>query len=96
MIKNERFDNLKQVEPMIRAKTDPYAWGLLIKSNGSRIAQIEAMHKEQKAIRSAEDKVRNFLKWLQNKADPDAFTKATFALLEKLTQECSKMLTRKP
>lgn len=96
MIRNEKFDNLKQVEPMIRAKTDPYAWGLLITSNGSKIAQIEAMYKEQKAIKSAEDKVRNFLKWLQNKADPSTFTKATLALLKKLIHECSELLKKKP
>lgn len=96
MIENEKFDNLKQVEPMIRAKTDPYAWDLLIRSNGSRIAQIEAMYKEQKAIKSAEDKVRNFLRWLQTKTDPSSFTNATFTLLEKLVTECTKLLRKRP
>lgn len=92
MIKNERFDNIKQVEPMIRALRDPYFWKQLIESKGLKIAQIEAMFKEQKAIRSSTDKTRNFLRWLQNKAEPSTFTKATYALLKKLKNECAKLL----
>jgi hypothetical protein len=91
MIENEKFDNLKQVEPMIRAKTDPYAWNLLIKSNGSRIAQVEAMYKEQKAIKSSEDKIRNFLRWLKTKAKPLTFSRATVVLLNKVISECKKL-----
>ncbi len=77
---------------MIKAVRDPYEWKLLIKSNGSKIAQVEAMFKEQKAIRSSEDKTRNFLRWLQNKAEPSIFTKATYVLLGKLKNECAKLL----
>ncbi len=92
MIKNERFDNFKQVEPMIKAVNDPYAWKQLTESKGLKIAQIEVMFKEQKAIRSSEDKTRNFLRWLQNKAEPSTFTNATYALLKKLKKECARLL----
>jgi len=92
MIKNETFDNLKQVEPMIKAVRDPYDWKLLIESKGLKIAQIEVMFKEQKAIRSSEDKTRNFLRWLQDKAEPSTFTKATYVLLGKLKNECARLL----
>lgn len=92
MIKNERFDNLKQVEPMIKAIKDPYDWKQLTKSEGVKIAQIEAVFKEKKAIRSSEDKTRNFLRWLQNKAEPSTFTKATYKILERLKKECAKLL----
>ena len=92
MIKNERFNNLKQIEPMIKAVTDPYEWKLLIESKGAKIAQIEATFKEKKAIRSSEDKVRNFFRWLQNNAEPSTFTKATYTILEGLKKECAKLL----
>jgi hypothetical protein len=95
MIKTERFKNYKQVEPMIRAARDPYAWDLLISSVGSKIDMVEALMKEQKAVRSTEDKVRNFLGWLQTKADPSSFTKATFGLLKKVIDECSKLISKK-
>ena len=91
MIKNERFDNLKQVEPMIKAVRDPDAWGQLVKSRGAKIAQIEAVFKEQKAIRSCEDKVRTFFRWLK-KAKPSTFTKATYVLLGKVKDECARLL----
>jgi len=92
MIKNETFDNLKQVEPMIKAVNDPYAWKQLTESKGLKIAQIEVMFKEQKAIRSSEDKTRNFLRWLQDKAEPSLFTNATYTLLKKLKNECARLL----
>jgi len=95
MIKTERFKNYKQVEPMIRSVRDPYAWDLLINSTGHKIDMVEALMKEQKAVRSSEDKVRNFLGWLQTKADPCDFTKATFVLLKKVIYECSKLISRK-
>jgi hypothetical protein len=95
MIETERFSNYKQVEPMIRSVRDPYAWKLLISSKGIKIDMVEALMKEQKAVRSAEDKVRNFLGWLQTKADPNSFTKATFGLLKKVIDRCSKLISRK-
>jgi len=95
MIATERFKNYKQVEPMIRAVRDPYAWELLISSKGIKVDMVEALMKEQKAVRSAEDKVRNFLGWLQTKADVKGFTKATLELLKKVIDECSILLRRK-
>ena len=77
---------------MIKAVRDPYEWKLLIKSNGSKIAQVEAIYKEKKAIRSSEDKVRNFMRWLKDKAEPSLFTKATYVLLKKLKNECARLI----
>lgn len=96
MIATERFKNMKQVEPMIKSVRDPYLWNLLSKSQGAKMDIVEAITREQKAIKSAEDKVRNFLKWLKTKADPLTFTRATLTLLEKLVAECSKLLKRRP
>lgn len=92
MIKNERFNNLKQVEPMIKAVTDPDDWKQLTESKGAKIAQIEATFKEQKAIRSSEDKARNFFRWLHVKAEPSTFTKATYTILRKIKIECTNLL----
>jgi len=95
MMSLQRFKNFKQVEPMVRSVRDKYTWELLSKSKGAKIDQIEAIIKEQKAIKSTEDKVRNFLRWLQTKARSSTFTKATLTLLEKLVTECSKLLERR-
>lgn len=95
MIEKERFNNIKQVEPMIRAIRDEQAWEILTSSKGSKIDVVEALIKEQKAIRSAEDKVRNFLGWLLTKAEPSTFTKATLTLLDKVVTLCQQMLNSK-
>ena len=94
MIETQRFKNFKQVEPMIRSVRDEHAWKLLSESKGAKIEQVEVIIKEQKAITSAEDKVRNFLRWL-TKADSSDFSKATFKLLSKLRTECSQLLKGK-
>jgi len=94
MIELERLKNMKQVEPMIQSVRDKDTWEMLYKSRGAKIDMVEAIIKERKAIRSAEDKVRNFLTWLQTKADPATFTKGTFKLIEKLATECSRLLGR--
>ncbi|MBU1692458.1 MAG: ParB N-terminal domain-containing protein [Verrucomicrobia bacterium] len=93
MIETDRFNNFKQVEPMIRAVRDDYTWELLASSQGSKIDQVEALYKEQKAIRSAEDKIRNFLRWLRQE-NPQSFTKAAMKLLEELASLVSKALGR--
>ena len=67
---------------------------MLTKSRGSKIDQVVALVAEERAIRRAEDKIRNFLRWLQKKADPQDFTKASFALLERLMSEIRKVLER--
>jgi len=93
MIETDRFKNFKQVEPMIRAVRDEYSWELLASTQGSKIDQVEAIYKEQKAMRSAEDKLRNFLNWLRQ-ADTQSFSKGAMKLLEELASLVSKLLGR--
>ncbi len=95
MIETQRFKNMKQVEPMIKAVRDKDLWALLSDSKGSKIDVVEALYKEAKVIKSAEDKIRNFLKWLQTKADLTTFTTAAFKLLEQLVGEASNLLKRR-
>ena len=94
MMKNQRFKNLKQVEPMIRSVRDKHAWTLLSTSKGTKIDMIEAIIKEQRAIKASEDKVRIFLKGLQNKAEPSSVTKSTLTLRKKLVTECRKLIRK--
>ena len=84
MIENSLFKSLKQIEPMVRSIRDQYLWEILCRSKGTKIEQVDALFREKKTIRSAEDKVRNFLKWYQNENKED-FTSATLTLLEKLS-----------
>jgi hypothetical protein len=93
MIETDRFKNFKQVEPMIRAIRDEYSWDLLISSHGSKIDQVEALYKESKAIRTVEDKIRNFHRWLQQ-ADIKSFTIAAVKLLEELISLASTILKK--
>lgn len=92
MIETQRFKNMKQVEPMIKAVRDEDLWAILEESQGSKIDVVEALYKEAKVIRSAEDKIRNFLKWLQTKADPSTFTSAAIKLLKNLVKEITTII----
>lgn len=94
MMELQRFKNFKQVEPMIKSVRDEHAWKLLSSSKGSKIDMVEALFKEERAIKSAEDKIRNFLRWL-NKADHKSFKNTSFSLLEKLVTLCSKLLGKR-
>jgi hypothetical protein len=96
MMKNDRFKNMKQVEPMARAIHDELQWKLLVDSGGSKIDQIEAIYKEQKAIKSHEDKIRYFLNWLKrNKDDKGYFNSAAYKLLGELQKTCARFLNEK-
>lgn len=94
MMKKDLFKNFKQVEPMIRSRTDDYLWGILKESSGTKIEQIEALYKEEKAIRSVEDKIRNFSTWL-TKIDTKNITETSIKLLHNLVKKCSKLLQGK-
>ncbi len=93
MMANDRFKNFKQIEPMVRAVRDEYAWEILNSTSGSKIDHVEALCKEQKAIKSAEERIRNFLRWL-DKTNASNFTKAAFKVLEKLAEKCERVLKK--
>lgn len=65
MMHEDRIKNYKQIEPLIRAKSDPFLWEMLISSKGVKMDQVEALDKERRAIRSMEDKLRNFNHWVE-------------------------------
>jgi len=92
MMHTDKFNNMKQVEPMIRAMRDKHSWELLVKSKGSRIDLVEALHKESKAIRSIEDKIRNFSKWIDKLLDAQ-LTNASKKLLKDMVNKIKNLLT---
>lgn len=94
MIAAEHFDNFKQVEPMIRAVKDVDLWNMLDSSGGAKIEQVDAILKEQKAIRSSEDKVRNFLRWLKAQSRQQQFTQATIKLLRDVIDEILRIVKK--
>jgi hypothetical protein len=65
MMQEDRIKNFKQIEPLIRARNDPFLWDMLISSKGIKMDQVEALDKERRAIRSIEDKLRNFNQWVE-------------------------------
>ena len=91
MMFTDRFKNIKQIEPMIRSVRDRDVWRMLSDSYGSKIDQVEAIYREEKAIKSAEDKIRNFCRWLV-KADALNFSKATIKLIQELQMKCRAVI----
>ena len=93
MMASDCFTNMKEVEPFVRScKSQDYTWQMLKLSKGAKIKQVVAIINEQKAVRSAEDKVRNFQKWLTQKAAPTTFNNATFRRLRHLADLCLSIL----
>ena len=88
MIENSFIKNVRQVETIARAYRDKDLWEILVESNGAKIDQVHAVIQEEKAIKSSEDKVRNFIRWL-DKQDTGKFTKATINLLTLLIERIS-------
>ena len=96
MMKNDRFKNMKQIEPMIRAVHDDLQWKLLKESGGSKIDHIEAIYREERAIKSYEDKIRYFLNWLKrNKDDTSHFSETAYKLLNELQKFCTRFTNEK-
>lgn len=91
MLENGRFKNLKQIEPMIRSYREEDLWGMLNESKGIKIDEVVVFYTERKTIKSSEDKVRNFLKWVQT-SDHAAFSKSTKRNLEVLSQSIEQLL----
>ncbi len=90
MMANARLDNLKQVEPVIWARSHSYEWKLLVSSGGSKINQVEALFKEEKAIKSAVEKIRSFHRWVK-KLDSSQLTEIARDLLKDVAKLCQKI-----
>lgn len=90
MVENSFIKNTKQVESIARAYRDKDLWNLLTESKGAKIDHVHAVIIEEKAIKSAEDKVRNFIRWLGNQ-DTNKFTKATNILLNQLSENIAEI-----
>lgn len=90
MITNGFMGNLKLVRPLVSAYRDKDLWEMLEESGGAQILQVDAILKEEKAIKSSEDKVRNFIRWL-DKQDADRFSKATLKLFHQLNEKIGGM-----
>lgn len=61
--------NIKQVEPLVQAKRDETAWGMLKESRGAKLSTVVSIMNEKKEIRKGEDKIRIFLAWLKDAED---------------------------
>lgn len=68
--------NVKQIEPLVQAKRDKTAWGILKESKGAKLATVVSIMNEKKEIRKAEDKIRVFFAWLSEVEDVDLTPKA--------------------
>lgn len=95
VLKNGQLNNYKLIEPMIWSIQDEDEWEVLTKSEGAKLQQIEAWYKETKAVRSAEDKIENFIKWITKKSKRDTLTGKTYELLEKLSNAVAKILSKR-
>lgn len=91
MIEHGRFKNLKQIEPMIRSYREDDLWAMLKESCGVKIDEAVIFYNERKTIKSSEDKVRNFLRWLKE-SEATKFSNSTFKQLYDLNMTVEMLL----
>lgn len=87
MGKEDGIQNIKQVEPLIRARRDEEAWGMLKESKGTKLKQVVALINEARAVQAAEDKVRQFHSWLK-KLPKEEVTPGVLERLESMVETC--------
>lgn len=91
-LKNGQLNNIKLIEPMIWAVGDADLWKTLEESRGGKLRQIEAGFKEERAIRSAEDKISNFMQWVSKKLKSDSLDTSAYNLVVKLSNLIDKYI----
>lgn len=94
MAKVDGFQNIKQIEPMIRARRDPDLWKLLVDSKGAKLSEVVVSMNEKLARRAAEDKARQFFAWVK-KLPLSELTPKVRELLKQLGEECIGKSTTK-
>ncbi len=92
MMLNDRFKNFKQVEPMVRCIQDEHCWNMLLESKGVKMDEVQAILMEKKAIRSVDDKLRNFLNWL-DKLDVSTLTNTSLRKIEEIVAKLRSILS---
>lgn len=96
MMLNDRFKNIKQIEPMARAIREEDSWQLLIESSGTKIDLVEAIYMENKATRSVDDKFRNFFKWLNKQEsenlNKESLTGAVIRIIEDIIKKLQSII----
>lgn len=58
--------NVKHVDSLVQAKRNRDTWDLLTKSKGRKLQVVATMMNNNKEMRKAEDRIRDFLFWLNN------------------------------
>lgn len=86
MMENNRLKNIKQVEPMIKSCREKDLWNMLCETGGTKIEEVVIFYNERKKIKSSEDKIRHFLRWLRKEKE-NTLTKASYSLLDDLKSE---------
>jgi ParB-like chromosome segregation protein Spo0J len=90
MGRDNPIKNVKQIEPLVRAKRDPTAWSLLKESKGAKLPIVVSMMNEKKEVRKAEDKIRVFLAWLKETDDLTAKAKTYLREVAELATKKSR------
>lgn len=91
MIKNERFKNIKQIYPMIRAYRDEDLRKILQESVGTKLDNVILELEENKSARSVEDRLRSFNQWLAKQSQKD-FNKSAKNTLVSLLDNIKKFI----
>jgi hypothetical protein len=93
MMLNERFKNLKQIESFVQAAHDEDLWRELQTSDGSRLPYVIAVLQSEKAIRSQEEKTRQFARWLRATSDTE-MTVPALEWLREIVKEAKDILEK--
>jgi hypothetical protein len=92
LIEIGRIKKLKHVEPIIHAVRDEFQWKQLIESKGAKLPAVEVWFNSKKLTQTSEQKLRDFLSWLEKEFDASKASATSIELLRKISANCAKIL----
>ncbi len=92
LIEIGRIKKLKHVEPIIHAVRDEFQWKQLIESKGVKLPAVEVWFNSKKLTQTSEQKLRDFLRWLEKDFDASEASETSVELLRKISATCANKL----
>ena len=94
LIEIGRIKKLKHVEPIIHAVRDEFQWKQLIESKGVKLPAVEVWFNSKKLTQTSEQKLRDFLRWLEKDFDASEASETSVELLRKIFSNLCKQIKR--
>jgi hypothetical protein len=88
----KRIKRLKQIEPLIHAVRNEFQWKELITSKCARLSAVEIWYSSEKLGQTSENKIQEFLRWLEKEFDSSKAPPKSIEMLQKVVDRCGKIL----